>query len=102
MKTKKQTNKQIAREKKKTESQVGEVANITVNFLVVYLSDHPHLLLSSSPSRQHFGQQALARNSSPHVGSCFSLLSSAIITCIVVFLFLLSVPTILPDKTTTT
>ena len=48
--------KQIAIEKKKTKSQVGEVANITVNFLVVYLFDHPHLLFSSSPSHQHFAQ----------------------------------------------
>ena len=80
--------KQIAREKRKTECQVGEVANITVNFLVVYLSDHPHLLFSSSPSRQHFARQAAAINSSPHIGSCF--------------LFLSSVPTVLPDKTTTT
>ena len=94
--------KKIAREKKKTESQVGEVANITINFLVVYLSDHPHLLFSSSPSRQHFAQQAAAINSSPHIGSCFLFLSSALITCIAVFLFLSSVPTVLPDKTTTT
>ena len=94
--------KQIAREKKKTKSQVGEVANIIVNFLVVYLSDHPHLLFSSSPSRQHFAQQVATINSSPHIGSCFLFLSSALITCIAVFLFLSSVPTVLPDKTTTT
>ena len=78
------------REKNKTKSQVGEVANITVNFLVVYLSDHPHLLFSSSPSRQHFAQQAVAINSSPHIDSCFLFLSSALISnnlynCILVF-----------------
>ena len=82
--------KNCEREKNKTKSQVGEVANITVNFLVVYLSDHPHLLFSSSPSRQHFAQQAVAINSSPHIDSCFLFLSSALInnnlySCILVF-----------------
>ena len=101
---KKKKKKKIAREKKKTESQVGEVANITINFLVVYIfpiiptSYFILLLLRNTLPNRH---PAAARNSSPHVGSCFLSLSS-VITCIVVFLFLLSVPTVLPDKTTTT